>query len=319
MREDLICKIMLEKYHIHIEKINVINRLLFRRSYHISGPDGSFVIKYYPKNYSIECLRNIKIFTDQLINIGMDTLQIIQQIDGEIYFECPNGIYVVFSYLSGVRTSFDDVTSVALLLKDYHKLSTEIKENKMKEFNDSLNIDNALLDFKRFYSCPQEDELISKIIKNEKSFIELIEKYKLVDKVIVHGDFTLNNVIKNNGVCYIIDYDTIRLGNYMEDVSVFSLSLCYTGELKPRFNKNYVLIIDFLIKYFGKENINEETIKNLVYNMKFRCAYELTRHALNYKVLKRYTGMLDYLNMLVEIVTENEMEEILWKELLKRY
>ncbi|TKC19107.1 aminoglycoside phosphotransferase family protein [Robertmurraya kyonggiensis] len=307
-----------ENYRIEIKDITVINRLLFRQSFLLNTSNGQYVLKYYPRNFSIDQIKLINEFSKCLIKRGMNTLSIISLNNGNLHISIPNGVYVLYDYLPGVKSDISDISDISVILRGFHDISSLIKEEEINATKETLKIDWAISELDKYLKYTEDDDFITKISNYKYEIINSLNSYKLIDNIIVHGDFTLNNVIKEDKIFKIIDLDTIRLGNRLDDLACLSLSLCYSGNNKIKFNRNYGQIAYLLQSYFGDQLINQELVNDIVEAMKLHCSYELIKHAENFHVLKRYTGMLNYLNMLLDVITENEMEENIWKQLLEK-
>ena len=304
MTKDKVWKVMERFYDIEVKSIAVIHRLLLRQSFLVDTSLGKIVFKKYSSNYSEDHLKNIWNFTEYLDDCGMKTLEIVCMKDGQRFYVDNNEYYVAYKYLEGEKSGIEDSYAIGKMLRKFHNKSKEITEYKMPDFYTRHNTKTACNEMKG-YELYRNSILGKKITSNMDLFLSILNEYRISDRTIIHGDFTLNNVITENREYYLIDLDTIRIGNYMEDLACFSLSLCYTGNEKLQIVPRYKEIEQFLEGYFQNAEISSAIIDDLIDNIKFHCTYELAGHAKNYLISKRYTGTEEYLNMLADVVITN--------------
>jgi len=170
------------------------------------------------------------------------------------------------------------------------------------------NIETELMKYQNY-----DDVFSKKVYRYIDSWKYYIEKYQY-GNIIVHGDFTLNNIVKYSCNYYIIDLDTVKIGNIYDDVSSFCLSILYNKVPIITTSKKYDLIGQFLNEYFVR--LDENTINLVLLYLKYHCIKEISVHAKNYTFLKRCPGMLEYLNFLLNVIEDDYLEEELCKRLL---
>lgn len=304
MTKDRIWKVMGEFYGLKVNSLDIIQRLLLRQSYLLDTSLGKIVLKKYSPNYNKYHLGNIWDFIEYLNDSGMKSLEIVYMKNGQRFYADNNEYYVAYKYLEGNKSEIEDSYAIGKMLREFHDNSRRITKNKMPGFNIRQDIKKACNEIKKYKSY-KDCLLAHKITSNMKIFLDILHQYYISDDIIIHGDFTLNNVIKQNNNYYLIDLDTIRVGNFMEDLACFSLSLCYNGNSKLQIKPRYVEILQFLQGYFQNMETSDFIIDGLINNMRFHCAYELAGFAKNYMITKRYKGTEEYLNMLVDTVITN--------------
>jgi Ser/Thr protein kinase RdoA (MazF antagonist) len=302
MKKDKVCRIMHECYGINTESIEIINRLFFRQSYLIDDGNKRFVFKKYPRNYEETQLNYIWDIALYLSTYGMDTMELVYKKDGSRFYRDSDDYYVVYKYISGAKAKKEESYEIGRLLKEFHIKCEKIKCEKMQEFTRRLDIVQAGKEIQKFAFYSTETSLGKKIQENIEIFLNCIQSYSIQDNLIIHGDFTLNNVLRRNYDYCIIDFDTIRLGNAIEDMACFVLSLCYTDSQDLKLYHNYKEVAYFLKGYYKDKKMPENIIEKLVKSLKVHCTVELAGHASNYMITKRYTGTDAYLNMLADAV-----------------
>lgn len=302
MGVDKVFSIMYEHYGINASKVEIINRLFLRQSFLVYNQEEKFVFKKYPRTYEEIQLNCIWDFAKYLNDYGMVTMELINKNDGERFYKNVNEYFVLYKYICGSKAMISNSYEIGKLLKEFHILSKKIKLKVMREFKLKRDATEACANMQKYLLYDSNTSLSKKIADNIDVLLRAIEQYVIKDNIIVHGDFTLNNVINRGTSFCIIDMDTIRLGNAVEDMACFVLSLCYTNERDLKLIPKYKEIFAFLKGYYGDKKISDSIIDEIVDNIKIHCAYELAGQASNYMIAKRYTGTEAYLNMLADAV-----------------
>jgi tRNA A-37 threonylcarbamoyl transferase component Bud32 len=304
---DKIIDVLKTKYGIISTKCEVIERLLFRKSFIVNDVSGNkYIVKAYSTKLNLEKLKCIWNCYKILEDYQVVTNSIIEPTNGneDLFFTIDGNNYVVFSYIEGKVPSLYDVEEIAIALREYHKVSNQLLQFKMisstkKDLEESRN------ELKKFdYNG---NELGAKIILLRERIINLIDCFKVNNNVLIHGDVIIENTIKTLNGVRLIDFDSIRYGDPIEDVANLVFSILYFG------TNPYKILTDreeyikkFLNTYF-QSSIQDYEIIKIEYFMKVHCIVELARHLENFRFLIRAPGMPPYIELLLEIIQRDDL------------
>lgn len=291
---------MKQFYGIHIDEIRIINRLFLRQSFLIYSGEEKIIFKKYPAIYDETQLNNIWNFSSYLGKYGMTSMKLIPQLDGSRFYKEVNNYYVAYEFIAGEKAEKEASYQIGELLRKFHVLSKQITYRKMKQFEKMRICEKAYLNLQLFENFFIDDPLIFKIVSNMDELLTAVSQYTIRDQMIIHGDFTLNNIICKNKEHCIIDFDTIRLGNALEDMVCFILSLCYSTQKSS--TPDFERIANFIKGYYKNGRVPKTIVSDLVSTIKVHCAFELSEYAANYLIVKRYPGTDEYLNMLIDAI-----------------
>lgn len=317
MNKDKIYQILDEYYGISIQKIETINRLFFRKSYLIFDGADRIVLKKYPPDFSEDLLKNIWMFTSNLNQCGIRTMELLEMKDGSFIYQEAGSCYVAYKYIDGYRMEPGDSFEIGKALKKFHDISKKIACEKFGNLDRQICIEQIIDDIRKFSLYREESDVARRIDDNIDTFLQCTKSYRLSDNILIHGDFTLNNILNCGEEKSIIDLDSVRWGNAIEDMSCFALSLLYFGSKELKLMPRYKEIADFITGYYQNNNtIPKYIINELVENIKVHCVIELAGQAHNFQISRRYPGNESYIDMLANVVI-TEADNL--KEQLEKY
>lgn len=301
MGKNNIYKVINEYYGIRAQKIEVINRLFLRQSYMIFDGEGWIVLKKYPPYFDENLLENIWMFASSLNQEGITTVEAIKMKNNSFICRDEAACYVAYKYIDGCRMGVNDSFDIGRMLKKFHDASRRITCEKFKNFHRMIHIEKVMEDIQKFSLYQEKAEVAKYIHDNIHVIMQCINSYELRDKIIIHGDFTLNNVLNCEKEIGIIDLDSIRVGNAIEDIACFSLSLLYTEGMNLKLSPRYKEIANFIWGYYQNSSIPENIVDELCENLKMHCIIELAEQAQNFLIARRYPGNEEYIGMLADV------------------
>ena len=316
MNKDKIYHIMNKYYGISAQKIEIINRLFLRQSFIISDGTGRIVFKKYPSNFSEDLLKNIWMFITKLNQGGIRTMELLEMKNGSFIYPDSGSCYVAYKYIDGSKMGVEDSFEAGKLLKKFHDVSKKISYEKFGDFDRKICGEEIIEDIQRYILYREKSDVAKRICENIDVFVQCIESYELSDNIIIHGDFTLNNVLNCGDEKGIIDLDSVRWGNKIEDMACFALSLLYSDSIDLKLLPRYKEIVDFIMGYYQNNNVSKYIINDLCENIKTHCIIELAGQAKNFLIARRYLGNEAYIGMLADVVI-TEADNL--KEQLEKY
>ena len=290
MNNEKLHQIMYECYGISAKKIEIINRFFLRQSYMIFDSTSWVVFKKYPPYFGEEHLKNIWMFTSALNQYGIRTMEVLEMKDGSFLYQDFGSYYVAYKYIEGNVMKPEDSFEVGKILKKFHNVSKKISYKRYETFEKQICVEQIIDDIQKFGQYRKKSAVAKKIYNNIELFLRCIKEYRMLDNIIIHGDFTLNNILYCGDEKRIIDLDSARYGNIIEDLACFTLSLLYTDgenfELLPRYKE----INDFIMGYYLDSDIPKNIVNELCKNLKAHCTIELARQAKHFLIARRYPG-----------------------------
>lgn len=299
-------------YEIKVVSVKVINRLMFRQSFLICTADGNqYVVKDYADVFSLQELSQIWKYYWRLREFGITVGCPLRNLDsGEFHINLKNRHYVVFEYLQGDCPLINDYKEIADCLKRYHQVSTSDLIPCLGSTQQKLNEAKYLFSYfnQDAYSIKQQ------ILSCKTSLHKIVDEYSSCSQTIIHGDSILENMISTGREVSLIDFDSVRRGDAIEDVANTVLSFLYYGSktfaIHPERAKQIKAFID---SYYG--NIPTTDIKEeLHYYMKVHCVIDLIRHAENIRYLLRMPGMKHYLLLLIHVICSKNLNTLIQED-----
>lgn len=211
-------KLIEKKYCIRVDNIKKIDKGYDCNKWVVSSKNSQFFLKQMNIN-SLDRLKFINYVQNNISSCEIAP-KIILTTNGKSYFKYMNKYYILYEFISGNCPIKKDLTDndqyeLGLLLGKIHKCLNNAKFKMPKEFDgNSLNFSEP--NFKKIKilinTYNNKNPEISAILSNKLNFlqkVDYVEIYNLFKKYnnkIVHGDFYLDNIIKNDKfVC--IDFD----------------------------------------------------------------------------------------------------------------
>ena len=303
----------LNKYYgIKVTSLQIINRLMFRQSFLITTSDGiQYIVKDYSNACSLDILNQMLNYLYKLKEFGVRVSFPIRKLhSNEFHFSNNNRYYVVFVYVEGSTCTTRQYKKIASSLKIYHKtassnlfpslISTEKKLQAAKDLFLCFNNDN--------YSIKQE------ILSCKTNLFKIVDKYISCSETIIHGDSILENMILSNNNIYLIDFDSMRRGDALEDVANTILSFMYFGSKNFEIQPERAQLIEAFINCYFDNTPPDHIKEKLHYYIQVHCVIELIRHAENIRFLVRMPSMKDYLLLLVHIIRSENFKELMYKD-----
>jgi thiamine kinase-like enzyme len=302
----------LDKYYgLKIVSIKVINRLMFRQSFLIYASDGNqYVVKDYADTFSLQELSRIWQYYWILRGFGIRVGCPVRNLDsGEFHISISNRHYVVFEYVKGASPEINQYNEIANCLRKYHNvatsdificlISTGQKLNEVKDLFSHFNQGS--------YSIKQE------ILSCKPNVHRIVDEYSSYSETLIHGDSILENMISNNEEVCLIDFDSMRRGDAIEDVANTVLSILYHGSKKFEIHSDRSIQIKGFINSYYLNMPPADIEEKLHYYMQVHCVIELIRHAENIRYLVRMPGMKEYLLLLVYVICSRDLNTLMKK------
>jgi thiamine kinase-like enzyme len=303
----------LNKYYgIEAVSVKTIDRLMFRQSFLVYASNGNqYVVKDYADNFSLKEIYQIWnyywLLRDLAITVGCPVRKLNSD---ELHICLENRYYVVYEYVKGDRATINEYRNIAKCLKKYHKVATSDLLPNLISTEEKLSEAKKLFSYfnQGPYSIQQE------ILSCKTNLYRIVDKYTNSSQTIIHGDSILENMISNNGEVCMIDFDSIRRGDAMEDVANTILSFMYYGSKKYKIHPERLTEIESLIDSYYGNSVLTNIKEKLHYYMQVHCVIELIRHAENIRFLVRMPGMKDYLLLLVNVIRSKNFKELIKEE-----
>ncbi|MDR0404887.1 MAG: phosphotransferase [Oscillospiraceae bacterium] len=300
----------LNKYYgLKIIDVKIIDRLMFRQSFLVNTFDGNqYIVKDYAETFSLKELFQMWGYYWKLRELGISIGCPLRRLDSdEFHISLENRYCVVFEYIKGNRPSINQYKEIANCLKKYHGvatskllpdlISTEEKLNSAKDL--FLNFNNGS------YSIKQE------ILSCKENLYNIIDNYSNSNQTVIHGDTILENMILNDEEVCLIDFDTIRYGDSIEDVANTVLSFMYSGSKKFEVHPGRLQQIKAFINSYYENTSPTDIEKKIHYYMQVHCVIDLIRHAENIRFLIRMPSMKEYLLMLVRVICSKNLNALM--------
>lgn len=298
-------------YGLKAVSINVINRLMFRQSFLICAADGNrYIVKDYADTFSLQELSPIWKYYWKVREFGITVGCPLRNLDsGKFHICLKNRYYVVFEYVEGNRPLINHYKKIADCLRKYHQVASSdlipglvSTGQKLSEAKDLFSYFNQ-----GSYCIKQE------ILSCKTSLHKIVDEYSNSSQTIIHGDSILENMILTDREVCLIDFDSIRRGDAIEDVANTVLSFLYYGSKKFKIHPERIeKVKGFIDSYYW--NIPPIDIREkLHYYMQVHCVIDLIRHAENIRYLIRMPGMKDYLLLLTHVICSKNLN-VLMKE-----
>ena len=299
-------------YGLKVVSVKVIDRLMFRQSFLVYASDGNqYVVKDYADTFSIQEMSQIWQYYWILRGFGITVGCPLRNLDsGEFHICLRNRYYVVFEYVTGDHPVIDQYKEIAGYLRKYHKVATS------DLFPCLISTGHKLSDAKDLFSHFHQGSYSIKqeILSCKTNLYRIIDEYSNCSQTIIHGDSILENMISNNGEVCLIDFDSMRRGDAIEDVANTVLSFMYNGskkfEIHPERSKQIKAFIDSYYGNMPPTDIEEK----LHYYMQVHCVIELIRHAENIRFLVRMPGMKEYLLLLVHVICSKNLNALMQED-----
>lgn len=311
IQEQLI-EILNKNYGLNVVGIKVIDRLMFRQSFWVCVADGNqYIVKDYADTFSLRELSQIWQYYWMLRKFGITVGCPLRKLDSsEFHTYLGNRYYVVFEYVKGEQPDINQYKEIASCLKKYHGVA---KSDLLPSF---VSTEQKLCDAKERFSYFYQGSYLIKqeILSCKTSLYRIVDKYFSYNQTIIHGDSILENMILNHkGVC-LIDFDSMRRGDAIEDVANTILSFMYYGSKNFKIHPERLTPIKaFINSYY--DNISPTDIEEqLHYYMQVHCVIELIRHAENIRFLIRMPSMKDYLLLLVRVINSKNLRILMQED-----
>ncbi|OBZ14211.1 hypothetical protein A8L34_09630 [Bacillus sp. FJAT-27264] len=303
----------LHKYYgLKIVDVKVINRLMFRQSFLVYASDGNqYVVKDYADAFSLQEMSPIWQYYWILRKFGIRVGCPLRQLDSdEFHIYLGNRYYVVFEYVQGDHPVIDQYKDIAICLRKYHEVATS------EIFPNLISTGQKLCEAKELFSHFNQGSYSIKeeILSCKTNLYRIVDEYSNSSQTIIHGDSILENMISNFGEVSLIDFDSMRRGDAIEDVANTVLSFMYHGskkfEIHPERSKQ---VKAFIGSYHG-DMPSTDIEEKIHYYMQVHCAIDLIRHAENIRFLVRMPGMKDYLLLLVYVIRSKDLNTLMQKD-----
>jgi Ser/Thr protein kinase RdoA (MazF antagonist) len=307
--QEQLVDILNKNYGLNVISVKAINRLMFRKSFLVCVADGShYIVKDYSDAFSLQELSQIWQYYLMLRGFGITVGCPLRKLDSsEFHTYIGNRYYVVFEYIKGVHPNINQYKEIAACLKKYHGVATSdllphfvSTEQKLRDAKDCFSYFNQ-----GSYSIKQE------ILSCKENLYRIVDEYFSNSQTIIHGDSILENMISNHeGVC-LIDFDSIRRGDAIEDVANTVLSFMYYGSKKFEIHPGRFKNIKAFINSYYDDSSPIDIEEKLHYYMQVHCVIELIRHAENIRFLIRMPSMKDYLLLLVHVINSKNLRALM--------
>ena len=300
----------LKKYYgLNVISVKAINRLMFRQSFLVNTEDDNrYVVKDYSDSYSLEELSTIWQYYWILHDNGMNVGRPLRRLDSATFHICLNNrYYVVFEYVAGERPNIENIRKIADCLREYHDIASKLNIDGLESTEKRLEPVKELFSYFHFGSYPLKEE----IILCEPNVTRITQIYENNENTIIHGDTILENMVMNDdGIC-LIDYDTIRIGDRMEDVANTVLSILYNGSSNYAIHPERAMQVYSFIDNYYREKRSYQIENRIHYYIQVHCVIELVRFAENIRFLVRMPGMKDYILMLLKVLRSNSLVDLM--------
>jgi Ser/Thr protein kinase RdoA (MazF antagonist) len=299
-------------YGVKAVSAKVINRLMFRQSFLVYASDGNqYVVKDYADTFSLQEMSQIWQYYWILRRFGITLGCPLRKLDSDEFHIClRNRYYVVFEYVKGDHPVINQYKEIASCLRKYHKVATS------NLFPCLISTGQKLSDAKDLFSHFNQGSYSIKqeILSCKTNLYRIVDEYSNCSQTIIHGDSILENMISNNGEVCLIDFDSMRRGDTIEDVANTVLSFMYHGskefEIHPERSKQIKAFIDSYYGNMPPTDIEEK----LHYYMQVHCVIELIRHAENIRFLVRMPRMKEYLLLLLYVICSRNLNALMQKD-----
>lgn len=278
--EDDLKKIIFDNYGIIIESINILPGGWMNKKYLCKdSTDNKYVIKLFSSkkvekmskgefssNYLDNQLSNNLKIENYMYNKNLNCEQININKSNEILFPYEDYRIAVINYLSGDYVSRENINSIQLynLGQECAKMHSLFKNVDSSVYiGDYLkipSIDKLYIQYENKkkkvsnYSCQQYLDLLL----NQKKNLLLLSKTKIINDIplsVIHGDFTDDNILFDNNIPKILDFELVRLNSPLLDIGRIIMSYCYeSGRM------DYNKINFFMLGYNNILEINDNDI-----------------------------------------------------------
>ena len=220
VNKEKIVKVFERDFGLHIVSLNKIPEGAINDSYKIVTSDEDFVLRIYsPKTYlGVKTIEHIneELEIIELMNSIIKTPKIVLNRTGKKVSSVENCYYVVFEFACMHSEIY------------IRKLVTD------RGWFGNAFIDYAISKIEVSQLLPEEKEeycIIKGLLKsNPKNIAKNI--------FLLHGDIHLGNVLVNNGVPYLIDFDSIQRGHFEQDIANHIMMTPFKAVLE---DKNYII------------------------------------------------------------------------------
>lgn len=259
----------------------------------------------YDKNKSI-CLKRMKhgkktvIRGNRLVealnsNGFYNTEKYFRTLNGNLYIKYKKFIFYATEWIEGSECNFDDLEeacSCVKLLAEFHISTNKFGKKNFNIYNNLKNwpdiFKDDLRELEKFKNVINKKILKSEFdityLKNVDKFLDRglmamnilstssyykISKKASHNKTICHDSFYYQNIIKKNGVYYLIDLDSIIIDLQINDLGKLIRRLMYKGAYKWDFEKAKKLIEAYTeINPLSKEEL-EVMLSLIIFPHKF--------------------------------------------------
>jgi hypothetical protein len=291
-------------YGLSAFEVKVIERLMFRKNYLIQNYDNKrYIVKYYSTALELFELTQVWQYYILLSGLGIAVGCPLRRKDThEFQIGYNNGYYVVFEYLEGNNPEANNYLLVANSLRDYHSVASVNLIPGLVSTQEKLRCAESIFPFFYQNSYQLKDEILS----CEDEIYDIVHSFFIDRPAIIHGDTILENMIYDKHKVCLIDFDSMRIGDALEDVANTVLSIFYYGSSTyEMMSVRYQYVSGFLDSYFN-DVVTKDLLCRLHYLMKVHCVIELARHAENIKYLIRMPGMKPYLRLLIKVINSKD-------------
>lgn len=267
--EDEIKKLIYESYEITIKNLTILNGGWMNKKYLCEdNKNKKYVIKLfsskkiekmskgeYSSNYLDNQLENNLRIENYMHSKQLNCEQI--EVDKKNRILLPYGDYriAVINFLNGNYVSREKISKTQLynLGKECAKMHMLFKNTEQSlyigKFLKIPSLDelfNRYEEKMRSYSCNMCQEYLDLLLEQGKC-LHLLKKFNTINEIplsLIHGDFADDNILFENNIPKILDFELVRLNSPLLDIGRITMSYCYDN-----FNLEYEKLKAFMLGY----------------------------------------------------------------------
>lgn len=230
-----------KQYDFSVDRISPAKRGSYGETWHIEAQGKRYFVKIHFLSSIIHCYKNSLELLDYLKKNNFEFINyVIPSKSEQLYYEFKNGILAVFSYIEGELVSRGELQTeqiYELLINIYH---VPINSRFPAEDFSLFPAEGVLAKVKEYAVFPKYLFTLEKYYDMMRDFSE---RCKCIDEkaVLTHGDIG-NNLMKNDGRLYIIDWDYARIAYPERDIWFMLRSVEEYEKIKAMFNQNGINI-----------------------------------------------------------------------------
>lgn len=224
-------------------------------------------MKKFPANYIKILINTIKI-QNELYNQNILVPKLIINNSKKLVSTfSDNRLFYLQEFVNGETKASTNITNeevysigknLALLLLSLKKMNIKPFNSNFLKFKSIIDLNNVLI-HKKENSDSSSSQLYIKQLNNCEKIIDDLKKTNFLEQQelqLIHGDFTLDNIILfNNEVKAIIDFELVRINSKLQDIGRCILSCSFDNG-----NFDILKFKNFLLGYSSVEGLTKSQI-----------------------------------------------------------